>query len=787
MSGTVTYTLGESLRLTLALDQARYGLEPEDLFLPAVRQNPKRSFLFVSRVLGKHLPIRPAALLAAGRLLATAWDVRASSNVVYWSDLIRGKTAPPFAEVMDRLDRERRTLGPQERTLFVGFAETATGLAQAVADCFKGELGYINTTRHYCPVEKALTFEESHSHASTHRLYLDPEDPFLMKCQQAVLVDDELTTGNTALQLIRRLHRFYGIRRFAILALLDNSGGDARREMEEELGIEIQVVSLLHGQIVKAEAGPPPAPSLTEYTETAGQLPELLRFPLKLYSVRTLQTAGMLACQREYCRLAAKALGPQGPGTLFLGTGEFIYIPALIAGWCGVCAFHSTTQSPVLPMEGSAIQSGVHFTPTDQYSSQGFLYNVPQGVYDSAVVLTEEGLFHGDGLCQLTGYLSSRGVGRVRVAALGELMSVPPGSLSPEDVVLLVKDVTGQVEERPTAVREKEIQAGRHYSEDLPVEQVPSAAYMEVFDRLMETQLPEVALYTGILTRLVLSQYRNPVLVSLVRAGVPCGALMRRYAAIVLGQELPHYGVSIIRGKGFDENAIRFILDRHPGQPLVFVDGWTGKGMIATQLKESCEDFNRRNGTSLEPALAVLADPAHCCTLYATREDFINPSCCLNSTICGLISRTVHNFQLIGPEDFHGVRVYREYAVLDQTARYLDGVTRHFFRLQSEAEIEYLLLTQQDRTPDWRGMTAVRRIGEVFGIQDVNRIKPSIGETTRVLLRRIPDRVLVREAKHPDVAHILLLAEERGVPVMVYPDMPYLCCGLIADKRGDAE
>lgn len=366
---------------------------------------------------------------------------------------------------------------------------------------------------------------------------------------------------------------------------------------------------------------------------------------------------------------------------------------------------------------------------------------------------------------------------------------LPPhiGSFLPEDVVLLLKDVTGQVEERDTAHREQDIQAGRHYSEDLPIEQVPSSAYEAVFDRLMDSQLMRVARYTGVLTRLVLAQHPNPVLVSLVRAGVPCGVLMRRYAARELGLDLPHYGVSIIRGKGFDENAIRFILERHPDRELVFVDGWTGKGMITRQLEESCRQFNGRNGTKLRPVLAVLADPAHSCELYATREDFINPSCCLNSTICGLISRTVHNDRLIGPRDFHGVRVYQEFAPIDQTARYLDGVCRWFAPLGADILQDAQVLLAQDRTPDWRGMEAVERIGAAFGIQDINRIKPSIGETTRVLLRRVPDRVLLREADHPDVGHITLLAQERGVPITVYPHMPYLCCGLIADRRGGSE
>ena len=365
-------------------------------------------------------------------------------------------------------------------------------------------------------------------------------------------------------------------------------------------------------------------------------------------------------------------------------------------------------------------------------------------------------------------------------------LPAPLGSFSQDDVILLLKDVTGLVEERDTALREREIQAGRHYSEDLPVEQAPSEAYMRVFNHLVETKARQTALYTGIVTRLIAARFKRPVLVSLVRAGVPCGVLMRRYAARMLGRDFLHYGVSIIRGKGFDENAIHLILRRHPGQEIVFVDGWTGKGMITTQLEESCRAFNERNGTALRPTLAVLADPAHFCSLYATREDFINPSCCLNSTICGLISRSVHNRSIIGPEDFHGARVYHEFAAIDQTACYLDTVSSWFSRLDNEISAAARALDAPQPPPDWRGMQAVRQIGAAFGIADINRIKPSIGETTRVLLRRVPDRILLREPAHPDTEHIRLLAQEKGVPICVYPDMPYLCCGLIADRREGA-
>ena len=43
-----------------------------------------------------------------------------------------------------------------------------------------------------------------------------------------------------------------------------------------------------------------------------------------------------------------------------------------------------------------------------------------------------------------------------------------------EDGMLLLKDITGLVKPQPTEEREKLIQAGKHYSDMLPIEYVPT-------------------------------------------------------------------------------------------------------------------------------------------------------------------------------------------------------------------------------------------------------------------------------------------------------------------------
>lgn len=417
MNQTV-FSLGRALRLTLELDCPRFGLEPESLFRLAVRQNAQRSFLFVSKVLGKHLPINPAVLLSAGKLLALSYE--GHTDGAYWANIVRGDYVPPFSQVLDQIVHTRCTLDSQERTLFIGFAETATGLARAVAECFDGEAAYLSTTRLNLPGLSPLSFDESHSHARTHLLYLDLDNPFFTSCKRIVLVDDEFTTGNTALRLIRQLHRRLGVQDFTLMTLLDNSDVSNRRALEQELGIKIQIVSLLHGHIVGVETGDLPPAGLVDHRGTIGLEPKRIitvaESPMPMG--RTLLTSAMRAKVLHMCEKIAIQLGPAGKETLFLGNGELIYEPAIIAGLCGGSSFHSTTQSPIYALAGSAIESGVHFDPPDNYSATGYLYNVPQGLYRRAILLTEAQNWSPTGLRQLTAYLSDRGISDVEVVLL---------------------------------------------------------------------------------------------------------------------------------------------------------------------------------------------------------------------------------------------------------------------------------------------------------------------------------------------------------------------------------
>lgn len=340
-------------------------------------------------------------------------------------------------------------------------------------------------------------------------------------------------------------------------------------------------------------------------------------------------------------------------------------------------------------------------------------------------------------------------------------------SYKKEDVIWLLKDITGLVEPQPAEERERLIQSGRHYCEMLPLEYVPSAAYMEAYHEALKHFAAPVAAAVGRLSDKIMAERGSRVvLVSLARAGTPVGILIKHYIRRKYGISVPHYSLSIIRGRGIDHNAMAFLLKRYQPEQLLFVDGWIGKGAILGELEkemEACE--------GVSPELAVVADPANMTELCGTHEDILIPSSCLNSTVSGLVSRTFLRSDIIGPEDFHGAAYYGELAGSDLSEDFIRTIEAEF-QEKNPAE---------EQPVEGQGIDEVREIARQFGIPDINLIKPGIGEATRVLLRRVPWKVLIREGlqEDPSLAHLIRLAEEKQVPVEYSPLRHYKACGLI--------
>jgi Phosphoribosyl transferase (PRTase)/PELOTA RNA binding domain len=366
------------------------------------------------------------------------------------------------------------------------------------------------------------------------------------------------------------------------------------------------------------------------------------------------------------------------------------------------------------------------------------------------------------------------------------------GSYRAEEVSWLLTDLSGVALEAPVEEREEAIQAGAaHYAESLPVEYQPTAEYQALFARALTASAGRLAHAVGLVTELVLAERRRPpVLVSLARAGTPVGILMKRWARFAHGLDLPHAAVSIVRGRGIDQVALAWLAAHHDPADVVFVDGWTGKGAITRELTEALDVANAALGAGFAPDLAVLADPGSCVRTFGTREDFLIPSACLNSTVSGLVSRTVLNDALIGPGQFHGAKFYAELAPADVSGQFLDVVSAEFAAVAHRVAADLPALRAGDRTPTWAGWATVRRLAAEHGIDNLHLVKPGVGETTRVLLRRVPEKVLMRRDAAAGLEHVLLLARQRGAAVELVDDMAYSCVGIVrpgspGPSRGD--
>ncbi|MDX3374323.1 phosphoribosyltransferase [Streptomyces sp. ME02-6991-2A] len=782
--------------------------ELQELLGLALRRNPKRAHLLVSNVLGKHVPQKPSVVYGAGYGLG---------------------------------ERVRALLGADEarRAVVLGYAETATGLGHAVADGLR-DAPYLHSTRRpVAGVAQAGGFEEAHSHATSHLLL--PEDPELLaggaEASTLVLVDDEFSTGNTVLNTIRALHESHPRERYVIVALVDmRSAGDRDRltAFAAEIGARVDLVTrssgtvtlpegvLERGQALVAAQEAEQAGRTDEASEGAAPVTRVdLDWPAEVpdggrHGFTPDHRAALEAALPGMAERIAGALDSDVRRVLVLGFEELMYAPLRLGtaleaalGSGAEVRYSTTTRSPVLAVDdpGYAIRTRLVFPAHDDPADgpgDRYAYNVAGVGFDAVVAVVDSiadtpELHAPDGLLARlaahTGQVLLAVVPSYTPTPLQEPAVLPEplrgpdfSSYAPEDVGWLLQDLSDTELEAPTEEREEAIQSGgAHYAESLPVEYQPSAEYQALFTAALGASAARIARAVGTVTETVLAERGpRPVLVSLARAGTPVGVLMRHWARHRHGLDLPHYAISIVRGRGIDATALRWLAAHHDPADVVFVDGWTGKGAITRELAAAIEEFEASGGTGgsagpagFNPEIAVLADPGGCVRTYGTREDFLIPSACLNSTVSGLISRTVLRADLVGPDDFHGAKFYRELADADVSGDFLAAVTARFGEVADQVDAETKELLAADRAPTWEGWAAVERISEEYGIHDVNLVKPGVGETTRVLLRRVPWKILAKRGAGADLQHIRLLAEQRGVPVEEVDDLPYSCVGLI--------
>ena len=371
------------------------------------------------------------------------------------------------------------------------------------------------------------------------------------------------------------------------------------------------------------------------------------------------------------------------------------------------------------------------------------------------------------------------------------------GSYLTSDVTVLLDIVDkNAVADVPVSQKEALIQSGqRHYSDMLTLEHAPTAMHEQLYQQALAqgtmrtaTDIANLAYTLHHIFQKTVSTERPLILVSLVRAGLPVGVLLQRALADAdSSYALPsvHYGISIIRDRGLDTVALQMILDAHPESPIIFVDGWTGKGAIYQELARSLDVFSNPNhpnfanifhqGKDIIPLL-TLADPAGVAWLAASEEDWLIPSGLLNSTVSGLISRSLYTEPQSG---LHRSVFYDNLVAVDHSLAFVDHIDSTRRALSTSPQ--YLQTFEQ---PRYQTADLIDTLAIDYDIDNRNRIKPTIAEATRAILRRDPERILLATADHPDTVLLRHLCSDRDINITVLGAkiLPYQAITLIKQR-----
>lgn len=327
-------------------------MPPHSLFGLAERHNPRRAFLFVSHVLGKHVPVRPSRMNAACERLASL--------------------------LPDNLP------GP---VLFIGMAETAVGLGAGVHRAYSAarpDSMFLVSTRHPMAAQVFASFKEEHSHARTHFVHT-PAAPALREmmlgARSLVLVDDEASTGKTLINLYRALITagLGRVERLITCVLTDWSAG----AVAAVVGKRAAQVSLSRGTY--------------RFTETCARaVPALSRSrsrhaPMARWPIDPANDWGRRGVRGVADTLGQGIQATPGDRILVVGTGEFVWKPFLLAERLEKAGAHvhfcSTTRSPIVV--GHAIAHALSFPDNYGQGIDNFLYNVAPGQFDRVLICVE--------------------------------------------------------------------------------------------------------------------------------------------------------------------------------------------------------------------------------------------------------------------------------------------------------------------------------------------------------------------------------------------------------------
>lgn len=362
----------------------------------------------------------------------------------------------------------------------------------------------------------------------------------------------------------------------------------------------------------------------------------------------------------------------------------------------------------------------------------------------------------------------------------------PPliGSYAPEDCQFLLQVI--DIPLLTVEEKEQKLQSGKqHYSQMVSQEFAPSEQYLQVFHELVGKYKQRLAEEVASLAQQIYQLKGQQVtLLSLARAGTPIGVLLSRALKYYYQVDVHHYSISIVRDRGIDAAALHYIEQAgYPGDSILFVDGWTAKGVITAELKAAVAQWNNQYSYQIPDDLCVISDIGGMADIVATTDDYTIPSGILNSTVSGLVSRTILREEFSG---FHQCVLYSHLAEYDLSNWFIDQITALFPAVSPDScsvhRYSDTSAARHQRMNDY-----IANLMQRYAITDINKVKPGIAEATRVMLRRVPEFLVVRDKNSADISHLLILAAEKNINIYQDEEMPFNAVAVIANVNAPLE
>lgn len=280
--------------------------------------NSKRDFIFVNKSQCKHIPCSPSTMINMCKQL---------SELVY-----------------------KYTMNEYYNILVIGFAETATAIAEFTADNLPNCHYIVNTTREtiHDGVE-LVRFEEEHSHATTQKLLTYKDNIIDLKQYDYILfIDDEISTGNTILNFIKEIDKLYKNMKYGVASIC-NWQNEENIEKFKELNID--VYSLIQGNLIDEHKKLLDTNLILQNSHKKLNALDIIFSPVDSISRLGHKTSRNITNRFKEVLSLIKRYGNEIYTIRIIGTEEYMYIPIRIGymleekGYNVVC--HSTTRSPI--------------------------------------------------------------------------------------------------------------------------------------------------------------------------------------------------------------------------------------------------------------------------------------------------------------------------------------------------------------------------------------------------------------------------------------------------------